>query len=506
MTLKSTPNFANSINADLTAGLVVFLVALPLCLGIPLASGTPIISGLVAGVIGGILVSSISKSALGVTGPAAGLSIVVLESVKSLNNIEVFFCAVVVSGIFQVLFALFKLDLITQFIPTAVIRGMLAGIGAVIIIKQLPNLLGGGSNLQESLANFTPAILAVSLFSLFLHTLWDNKNFLKNSKIKKGIPSALIVILGGTTLIYLLQLNLKLASGIGRKHFVDVPFLSLDSSFFKNIYFADLSAILKTSVILVGLKIAIIGSIETLLSTEAIDRLDPFRRTTPTNREMWAQGIGNIVSGLLGGLPMTAVVARSSANVYAGGRTQTSAIFNGILIGLSVLFIPTLLNQIPIASLAIVLIFVGYKLTSPKIMKEARSKGKTQFLLFIVTYISVVFLGLLDGVIIGVALALVIVILANIYNKAKLESGTESEYRIELKRDLTFLNKADLKKKLNKVPSNSKLVIDGSNCQSMDEDIIELLNDFELRAQDKSISLTKLNLENKRFSLSRINR
>jgi MFS superfamily sulfate permease-like transporter len=521
--------FRNSLAADLSAGLVVFLVALPLCLGIALASGVPAFSGIVAAVVGGILVSALSKSPLGVTGPAAGLTVVVLEAVRSVDTINIFFCAVVIAGCFQIIFALLKLDLITLFIPTAVIKGMLAGIGALIILKQIPNMFGAdviltaeaplifkslanilpdGSALEKisnSLANLNPVIFSVSIFSFLVHLFWDSKSFLRNFKFKKSLPSALLVTFSATLLFVIIAKYFPTLSGlVNQKHFVTVPFLELNSTFFSNFTTPDFSYFFDLSTVLIGLEIAIIASIETLLSSEAVDRLDPYRRTTPTNRELWAQGAGNIFSGLLGGLPVTAVVARSSANVYAGGRTKTSAIFHGLLIALAVLAIPSILNLIPIAALSVILVFVGLKLTGMKVLKEARKQGRTQFTVFTTTYLSVVFLDLLDGVIIGVILALVIVLVANVLNKVKVESS-DNQIKIILKKDVNFLNKADLRKKLSNIPDSVEVVIDGTNCISIDSDIIELINEFEERSKDRGIKVEKKSLENKRFSLTRIN-
>jgi MFS superfamily sulfate permease-like transporter len=398
----------SKLKADLPAGVVVFLVALPLCLGIALASGAPFFSGVISGIIGGVVIGAISNSQLSVSGPAAGLSALVLGAITSIGNFPLFLCAVLIAGILQILLGVFKLGGIAKFIPSGVITGLLTSIGIIIIAKQLP-IAFGFKNLKElfgSFQNYNPIVLAICILSVLIILGWD--------KVKvKFIPGALIAVIIGVVVNEVLKVGFN-SNALDAKYLVSVPVATSPNEFLGFFTLPDYSGFTNSSIIIYGVVFAIIASVETLLSIEAIDNMDPEKRKTNTNRELIAQGVGNSIAGLIGGLPVTSVIVRSSANVNSGGKTKMSTIIHGLLLLISVILIPTLLNKIPLSALAAILFLTGYKLAKPAVFKDMVSKGFQNYLPFFVTIVFILAIdlfevwkpisgkGLLIGVIAGI--------------------------------------------------------------------------------------------------------
>ncbi len=404
----------SKLKSDLPAGIVVFLVALPLCLGIALASGAPFFSGIISGILGGVVVGIISNSQLSVSGPAAGLSALVLGAITSIGNFPLFLCAVLIAGILQILLGVFKLGGVAKFIPNSVIKGLLTSIGIIIIAKQLP-IAFGFKNLNElfnSFESYNPIVLIICLLSMFIIVGWD--------KVKvKFIPGALIAVIIGVVINEIFKAGFT-NYALDTKYLVDVPVAKTASEFFGFFTMPDFNGFTNSSILVYGVVFAVIASVETLLSIEAVDELDGDARKTNTNRELIAQGIGNSIAGLIGGLPITSVIVRSSANVNAGGKTQMATIFHGFLLLISVILIPTLLNKIPLSALAAILLLTGYKLAKPSIFKEMVSKGFQTYLPFFITILFILAIdlfevwkpisgkGLLIGVIVGIITAYII--------------------------------------------------------------------------------------------------
>ncbi|WP_437920698.1 SulP family inorganic anion transporter [Sphingobacterium sp. LRF_L2] len=483
---------------DFPASVVVFLVALPLCLGIAMASGAPLFAGIVTGVIGGLVVASISKSPLSVSGPAAGLTVIVLGAIEKLGAYETFLLAVVIAGIIQLILGIIKAGMIGNYFPSAVILGMLAAIGITIILKQIPLAFG----MTEShafeidngggIASFHDTILSsinwgatlICLLSLVILIYWP--------KIKGAnkIPAPLMVVAIGIALAFAFQGS---EITLTPSHFVVIPVVNSFNEFTNLFAFPDFSQILNKDVWIVSITIAIIASLETLLSIEAIDKLDPFKRNTPTNRELIAQGIGNVTSGFLGGLPMTSVIVRSSANVQAGGRTRQSAMLHGMWLLVALLAIPSLINLIPLSCLAAILLHTGYKLAKPTLFKEMLRKGLDQFVPFFVTILAVVFTDLLMGVGIGILVAIFYIIRANMQNAFKMEIREQNGEKIvimTLAEEVSFLNKVPIQQKLYSLPKNVEAIrIDGKHSKFIDKDVIEVLKDFEMNAVSKGIDI-----------------
>jgi MFS superfamily sulfate permease-like transporter len=489
---------------DFAAGLSVFFVALPLCLGIALASGAPLYAGLLSGMIGGIIVAAISASSLAVSGPAAGLTTLVASSILSLGNYQVFLLAVIIAGTFQVLLGLLKLGGIANYFPSAVIKGMLAAIGIMLIAKQIPLALGydrpnfwtsglldlfSTGNVIAFRHHVSPASLVVALFSLLLLLL------LRQSFARKlnFIPAPLFVVSMGI-LISLLFVNTNSLFALQSTQLVHIP-----AHPFSNISFPEFSRLFSNKQIWKdGLVIGLLATLETLLCIEAVDKLDRHNRITPVNRELIAQGIGNMACGLLGAIPLTAVVVRGAANVDAGARTKMAAITHGILLLLAILLIPFVLNWIPYASLSAILIITGYNLTQPKLYKNMFSLGWKQFLPFILTIVMILATDLLIGVSIGLLLSVYFIIQNNFRAEYKISKtvikGIETEL-IKLNSNVTFLNKVKLKKALDEVPEYSVLTVDGSNCNFVDYDILEIISEFETKAKDRHITLYTVGIE-----------
>ncbi len=512
----------SNVRGDLASGLVVFLVALPLCLGIALASGAPLFSGIVSGVIGGVVVGILSNSSLSVTGPAAGLTAIVLTAITDLGGFDIFLVAVILAGLIQIALGFLKAGSFSNYFPTSVIEGMLAAIGIIIILKQIPHAFGhdidnegdffyieksGHSTfdtLIESINYIHTGALLIALLSLAILILWEKVPALRNIKV---IPGALVVVVVVSILLneFFIQSGSNLAI-VTQNHLVSLPSFGEIQKGFALPNFAELA---NEKVWIVAVTIAVVASIETLLCIEATDKLDPFKRFTDTNRELKAQGIGNILSGLLGGLPMTSVVVRSSANINSGGRTKLATIFHGVLLFTFALSIPFILNKIPLAALAAVLLMVGYKLAKPSVFVHLWKNGYSQFIPFIITVIAVVRIDLLKGVGIGLAVSIIFILYQNlkIAYSFKKESFHDGDIiTIKLAQEVSFLNKAAIKTTLGQIPHGSKLVIDASHTKYIDFDVVELIKDFRnVTVKDKDITLTLIgfkeqyNLDNTEF-------
>ncbi|HEY6143991.1 MAG TPA: SulP family inorganic anion transporter [Flavobacterium sp.] len=498
--------FAN-LKSDFASGLVVFLVALPLCLGIAMASGAPLFSGIIAGVIGGIVVGYLSKSHISVSGPAAGLTAIILTAITDLGGFDIFLTSVFIAGLIQLALGFLKAGSISNYFPTNVIEGMLAGIGVIIILKQLPHAFGydknfvgeqsfsqvGGGNSFTSLIEIFDYLqlgsIIIAVLSLSILIAWDKVPFLKKLKL---IPGALIAVILGVILN-----EIFITSGsslaISKEHLVSLPIPSSLEEFKQIIITPNFSGITNPKVWTVGLTIAIVASIETLLCIEAADRMDIHKRYTDTNVELKAQGIGNIISSLLGGLPMTSVVVRSSANNTAGAKSKMSTIIHGILLLLSVLTIPVILNKIPLATLAAILLLVGYKLAKPATFKHFWDNGKYQFVPFIATFGAVVFLDLLKGVVLGMIICVLGILRGNMkraYYFRKDEYHDGDIIHIDLAQEVSFLNKAALKLTLYKIPENSKVIINAQNTIYIAHDVLDLIKEFEkVRAKENNIKV-----------------
>ncbi|MGZ8162538.1 MAG: SulP family inorganic anion transporter [Methylobacter sp.] len=496
--------YLKHLKHDIPASIVVFLVALPLCLGIALASGAPLFSGLIAGFVGGIFVSWASGSHLSVSGPAAGLTVIVLNAIEQLGSFSGFLTSLVLAGILQFALGYFKAGIIGAFFPASVIRGMLAAIGLILIIKQFPHAIGYGvsfegdesymqetaaSSFQELISSFgsiSPGATVVTVVALLILILWETSLF-KRFSLLRLIPGPLVVVSWGI-LYNAVALKFAPAWAITGKHLVSLPVTENTREFFNNFSFPDFSFLNHPQVYIAAVTIAIIASLETLLSLEAVDKLDPLKRIAPTNRELKAQGVGNLISGLIGGLPITAVIVRSSANINAGAQTKVSSFLHGILLLLSVMFFAQFLNKIPLACLAAILLQTGYKLAKPKLFFEFYRKGWNQFIPFAATIIAILITDLLQGIIIGIGVGLYFVIRAN-YHASISMTQENSHYVLSFNKDVSFLNKALLRKFLGKIDANSTLLIDASNIQFIDHDILETIEDFLQSAHEDNIKV-----------------
>ena len=489
---------------DAVGGVIVFLIALPLCLGIAQASGAPLFSGIVAGIVGGIVIGTLSGSQLSVVGPAAGLTAIVLTAIGELGAFDIFVCAVMVAGAMQILLGFLKAGSLANYIPSSVIEGMLAGIGLTIIIKQIPDAVGyakdagagmtaeDGINLgfiEVSLQHIQPAAVIISVIGLVLLAMWQTKWL---SKLKL-VPSGLIVVLlaVGINAIYIANGS---PDALDQSHLVNLPVASSLGEFFGNFKLPNWEGFSNPKVWQIGAVIAVVASIETLLCVEATDKLDPLKRYTPTNRELKAQGIGNIVSGLIGGLPVTSVIVRSSANINSGARTKLSTIIHGTLLLVCVAAIPTVLNLIPKAALAAILIFTGYRLCNPKVVKHMWKGGWTQFVPFVATAVCVVSLDLLKGVGIGLFISIIYILRQNMripfyYIRNSYKSG--ELVKLTLAQEVSFLNKASIKETLDNIPEGSSLIIDASLTEYIDFDVLDIIREFHtIKAQEKNITVS----------------
>lgn len=478
---------------DIPAGLVVFLVALPLCLGIALASGAPLFSGIIAGIIGGIVVASVSGSALSVTGPAAGLTVIVLNGITDLGSYDVFLLSVVIAGVIQLMLGFLKAGIIGYYFPSSVIKGMLAAIGIILIFKQAPLAIGYD---KLSKTNFQMGSVVIAGISIAIILIWDLP-ILKKYLFFKFVPGALIAVIIGVVLNNYFTENMP-EWALSSSQLVKLPVSESFDGFVHQFTFPNFAAFTNYKVYVLAFTIAIIASLETLLSTEAADKLDPHKRVTPTNLELKAQGIGNLLSGLIGGLPMTAVIVRTSANVNAGGKTKVSAIFHGILLLLSVAFLATILNKIPLACLAAVLLIVGYKLAKLSLFKEMYKLGWEQFVPFIVTIVAIQFSDLLKGIALGMLVAIFYILRTNYrrdyefhYEKS---DGDSNKVKLVLMEHVTFINKGSIANKLASLKDGSSIVIDASKSHYIDLDVLEIIYDFKENAGYRNIEVALTNV------------
>jgi MFS superfamily sulfate permease-like transporter len=497
---------------DLPASVVVFLVALPLCLGVALASGAPLISGLISGIIGGIVVGALSGSSTSVSGPAAGLTAVVLASITQLGGFETFLTAVIIAGVLQIVLGIVKGGILGNYVPSNVIKGLLAAIGIILILKQLPHAVGydvdpendfsffqnDGENTFSELARMwsfiTPGALVISVISLLLLILWD-KTPLKKLKF---LPPFLVVVLFGILMSYLFNKFVP-ALALEQAHLVTIPRVD-GSNLQAYLHLPDLSSLYDPKVLRVAFTIALVASLETLLNIEAIDKLDPHKRKSPPNRELIAQGVGNILAGFFGGLPVTSVIVRSSVNMQSGNSTKLSTILHGVFMLVSIITISDILNLIPLASLASLLLYTGYKLAGVKVIKEMYKKGWNQFIPFAVTILAIVFTDLLIGVLIGLGVSALYLMRSNYKNpftldKEQLHIG--EVVRLELANQVSFLNKGSIEDTLWQVPDGAKVIIDATYSDYIDGDVLESINDFKISAAERNIQLNIVGLKEK---------
>jgi len=497
---------------DVPASIVVFLVAMPLCMGIALASGAPPFSGLISGIIGGIIVGAFSGSSLGVSGPAAGLAVIVLNAITDLGSFEIFLVAVILAGIIQVIMGFAKAGIIAYFFPSSVIHGMLAGIGIIIFLKQIPHAFGydkdpegdfefnqvDGHNTFDELLNMLDfislGVLIISAVSLLILLIWETKA-IKQQKFSKIIPGPFVAVTVGIILNTLFQGNPTLE--IAKEHLVNVPVPESVDDFFGNFRLPDFSALSNPKVYITAIVIAAVASIETLLCVEASDKQDTLKRITPTNKELKAQGIGNIIAGFIGGLPVTQVIVRSSANQQSGGKTKASTVMHGFLILISIIAIPKVLNMIPFGVLAAILLVVGYKLAKPSLFKKIAKEGMGQLVPFVVTVIGIVFTDLLMGIALGVVVAIFVILRNNFkvpFNvKGDSQEGIE-HVKVILSEDVTFLNKASLLRTLNNLSDNSIVTIDASKNNFIHFDALEIIEDFMVNASTRNIEVRTIEL------------
>lgn len=516
MSQKKLNLFAH-LKADFPAGLVVSLVALPLCLGIALAStGRPdlLFSGIIAGVIGGIVVGMLSGSPLGVSGPAAGLVVIVFTAIETLGSFEAFLLSVFLAGIIQIVAGMLRAGIIGYYFPSSVIKGMLTAIGITLLLKEIPHAFGYDedfmgdfafeqgdghntfSELYYAVRYSSAGAIIISIVSIALLILFE-RPFMRAFQLFKFLPGALFVVLLG------IGLNAFFASSfpdfvMSGKHLVQLPVASNISEFFSFFKFPDFSAITNPQVYVVAFTLAIVASLETLLCVEATDKLDPHKRNTPTNRELTAQGVGNMLSGLIGGLPITQVVVRSSANINSGGQTKLATIVHGAILLLSAIFIPVYMNYIPLATLAAILLMVGYKLAKPSIFKGMYHLGWDQFIPFIVTVVAILATDLLKGIMIGMVVAIYYILRKNYkhsYSYSEERSAAGDKITITLSEEVTFLNKGSIQHTLIHLPANSTVIIDGSKSRNIDFDVLEIIQDFKrFTAVDKQIKVETIGI------------
>lgn len=507
-------NTFKEIKSDLPASIIVFFVALPLCLGIALASGAPLFSGIIAGIIGGIVVGMASGSRLGVSGPAAGLAVIVFGGIAALGSWEAFLTALVLAGLFQIAMGYMKAGFIAFFFPTSVITGLLTGIGLLIILKQIPHALGydssflgdesfmqaGGENTFSAILTawqlFTPGAIIISLASLAILILWE-KVLTKKSRFFEILQGPIVVVFFGIMMNYLFQ-NGWLDFTLMPEQIVTLPVVSNMSEFISQFTFPDFSHLTNPEVYKIAVVMAVVASLETLLSVEAADKLDPHKRVTPTNRELKAQGLGNMVSGMIGGLPITQVVVRSSANISFGAKTKLSTILHGFFLLISVVTIASLLNMIPLASLSAILFMVGYKLAKPTLFKWMYHQGWEQFIPFTVTIVMMLVTDLLTGVLFGLVASIFFTLhhsYRNSYYMKDIVTNDEGRdvHHIVLAEEVSFFNKASIIKTLEAIPENAKVIIDCSKSKAIAYDVVEFIRDYPLQAALKNIAVETVN-------------
>ena len=504
--------FAN-LKQDAPSSLVVFLVALPLCLGIALASGAPLFSGLIAGIIGGLIVAPLSGSPLGVSGPAAGLAVIVYGAIEELGAYPTFLAAVIVAGVVQVLLGVLKAGVIGYYFPSSVIKGMLSGIGIIIFLKQIPHAFGYDADPEGDLAfiqqdghntfsefkymleAISPSATLIAGLGLLILILWE-RPFMKKMAFTTIVQGPLVAVVTG--IVLKLYFDGKEGWELVGDHLVSIPVTEGLSGFIGQFTTPDFSAFLNPAIYTIGLTMAVVASLETLLCVEATDKLDPYKRVTPTNRELLAQGAGNIVSGLVGGLPITQVIVRSSANIQSGGRTKASATLHGALLLISAFAIPAVLNLIPLAALAAILLIVGYKLAKPSMIVDMWKKGSNEFIPFAVTVLGIVFTDLLMGIALGLVVAIVSILWDNFkvpykFDIRDYEAG--APIKIEFSEVVSFLNKASIQQTLNTIPARSKVVLDASQTLRMHPDVHEIIEEFQVNAATKDITVSLIGFE-----------
>jgi len=504
------------LKSDFSSGLVVFLVALPLCLGIALASGVPLISGLIAGIIGGIVVGFLSGSSVSVSGPAAGLTVIVITAINDLGSFEAFLTAVILAGVLQLVFGYIKAGIVSHYFPSSVIKGMLAAIGLILIMKQIPHAIGydvdyegdftfmqqDGENtfteIIRSIDFLEPGAVFIFIIAIAILLLWETDK-IKSLSFSKLIPGSLVAVIAGVAINELFEIFYPDVYLTGT-HVVSLPMPESLSAFVGQFHTPDFGVIANKNVIFTAITIAIVASIETLLSIEASDKLDPYKRVTSTNRELKAQGIGNILSGLIGGIPMTSVIVRSSANIASGAQTKLSAIIHGFLLLISVLLIPNILNLIPLSALAALLIVIGYKLAKISLFKSMFNLGWNQFLPFVITILAILFTDLLVGIGIGVNIAIFFILRNNYrspYHYKSEPDGDDHKILITLSEEVTFLNKGKMLIELQEIPDNSDVVIDGSRSKNISYDVLEVIDNFKESTKFRNINLELIDLEDK---------
>lgn len=499
------------IKTDLPAGLVVFLIALPLCLGISLASGAPLFSGIIAGIVGGIVVGIVSGSQINVSGPAASVALIILTGIQTFGSFDIVLSAVIIAGIFQIILGYLRAGTVAYFFPSSMIKGILASIGLILIINQIPHAFGykglAGFSQPDSGTIFSGIFLLfdsinlgatiITFVSLAIILLWDRPALKEKYALFKFVPGALVAVVVSIGFYLAFNANFP-ALALEESHLVQLPEADGIAHFFSFFSFPDFSQITNPEIYTLALSIAFIASLESLLSTEAGDKLDPYKRKTSTNRELKAQGIGNIVAGFIGGLPVTAVIVRTSANVSSGGRTPLSTITHGTFMLICVMAIPDILNMIPLASLSAVLFVVGYKLTSFPLYLNMYKAGMRRFLPFFITVLAVMFTDLITGILIGGAVS-VFFILRDSYKTPyffhKEDHQKGEKINITLSEEVTFLNKASVLLTLDHLPANSEVVIDASRSLNIDNDVLEIIEEFKHTADYKNIKLETIGLE-----------
>jgi len=500
MAVDNKSMFAH-LKSDLPAGLVVYLVALPLCLGVALAStGDPnrLFSGIIAGFVGGILVGALSGSALGVAGPAAGLVVIILGALETLGSFEALLLAIVLCGVIQLIAGFLNAGIIGYYFPSSVIKGMLAAIGLTLILKEIPHAFGYDkdffgdesfsqpdghntfSELYYSVKYSSTGAIIISLVSLGVLILFE-RPFMHKIQLFRFLPGALFVVILGT-LLNLVLAAFKPEWAMVGEHLVNLPVASSAQEFISFFNLPDFSMIVNPDVYSVAFTLAIVASLETLLSVEATDKQDPYKRSTPTNRELKAQGVGNIVSGLIGGLPITQVIVRSSANIDSGGKTKMAAIVHGVLLLVSAIFFSHFLNMIPLAALAAILLMVGYKLSKVSLYKKMYELGRDQFIPFVVTIVAILVTDLLKGIAVGMVVAIYFILRKNYKHSYHYKTEEQQEGKVitlQLYQEVTFLNKGSINHTLSTLPRDCTVVIDGSKSLNIDYDVLEIIQNFK---------------------------
>ena len=490
---NGTPGVLESVRFDLPAGVVAFLVAVPLCLGIALASGAPLLAGLIAGMIGGLVVPLVSRAQLSVCGPAAGLAAVVLTGIATLGSFQAFTVALVLAGLLQIGMGVLRLGKLSGWFPTGVVSGMLAAIGVLLILKQIPHAVGfdrdafavedGATSpaVNSLLAAINPTAILVAVTSIASLIGWD-----KFAKSRGGslLPAPLVAVLVGVGVNEIARL-VNPSFGLSGEHMVVIPPVS---SFTDSLALPNAATFMRTDVWIVALTVAAVASIESLLNVEAMDKLDPLSRRSPMNRELIAQGLANTISGLIGGLPVTSVVVRSSAAMQAGARTRGAAFYHGLLILLTFVALAPLLERIPLSCLAAILLVTGYKLASPFVMKAAWKEGFEHFLPFAATIVGVVGLDLLKGVAAGLVVALALAVRRALGPVVEV-AQEEGRFIVRLVRDVPFFARAELQAALDSIPPAASVIVDAEQATSVHRDVCETVRDFKKNAAKRSLEV-----------------